>query len=102
MPVLLNSVHTFFTRAKFSRRLATCTNNKLAECGISMSNCCLEFPEAAIDLGIYSASNRNEYQRQIKIFLESRMRSVRNADNLTAICEPIVLTMRDNFHLTNL
>jgi hypothetical protein len=34
-----------------------------------------------------SASNRNEYK---KIFLGSIARPARKADNLTAICEPIV------------
>jgi hypothetical protein len=37
----------------------------------------------------YSASNRNEYQKQ-KNVLGSRARPVRRADNLTAICELIV------------
>jgi hypothetical protein len=36
---------------------------------------------------IHSASNRNEYQ---KMFLGSRVRPARKADNLTAICELIV------------
>jgi hypothetical protein len=36
--------------------------------------------------GIYSASNRRS--RKI-MFLGNRARSVRDADNLTAICEPI-------------
>jgi hypothetical protein len=44
---------------------------------------------AALGPGVYSASNRNEYQRQT-IFLGSRERPVRMADSLTAICEPIV------------
>jgi hypothetical protein len=35
--------------------------------------------------GVLSASNRNEYQKQ-----KNRARPVRKADNLTAICEPIV------------
>jgi hypothetical protein len=38
----------------------------------------------------YSASNRNENQKQKKKFLESRAWPVCKADNLTAICEPIV------------
>jgi hypothetical protein len=37
-------------------------------------------------LGVYSASNRNEYQ---KIFL-SKAGPARKADNVIAICEPIV------------
>jgi hypothetical protein len=41
--------------------------------------------------GVYSASNRNEYQKQKKImFLGSRARLVHKADNLIAICEPTV------------
>jgi hypothetical protein len=40
--------------------------------------------------GIYLASNRNEYQKQKKMFLGSRAQPVRVADNLTTICEPIV------------
>jgi hypothetical protein len=39
---------------------------------------------------VYSASNINEYQKQKIMFLESRARPVRRADNLTAVCEPIV------------
>jgi hypothetical protein len=34
-----------------------------------------------------SAYNRNEYQ---KVFLVSRERPALKADNLTAICEPII------------
>jgi hypothetical protein len=45
---------------------------------------------AALGPGVYSAPNINEYQKQIKMFLESRVRPVRKTDNLTAICEPIV------------
>jgi hypothetical protein len=44
---------------------------------------------AALGPGVYSASDRNEYQKQ-KLFLESKARPVRRADNLTAICELIV------------
>jgi hypothetical protein len=44
---------------------------------------------AALGPVIYSASNRNEHQKQKK-FLRSRTRPVRTADNLTTICEPIV------------
>jgi hypothetical protein len=42
--------------------------------------------------GVYSASNRNEYQKHKKIiiFLGSKVRWVRRADILTAICEPII------------
>jgi hypothetical protein len=46
---------------------------------------------AALGPGIYSASKRNEYQKQKKImFLGSRALPVRRADNFTAIYEPIV------------
>jgi hypothetical protein len=41
--------------------------------------------------GVYSASNKNEYQKQKnKIFLESKAQPARRADKLAAICEPIV------------
>jgi hypothetical protein len=36
------------------------------------------------------------------MFLESRARLVRKADNLTAICEPTIWTMWDSRHFTNL
>jgi hypothetical protein len=36
------------------------------------------------------------------MFLGSRARPVRRADNLTAICEPTVYTTRDPQHLTTL
>jgi hypothetical protein len=51
----------------------------------------LIFP-AALGLGVHSAPNRNEHQKQKKIimFLGKRVLPVRRADNLTAICEPIV------------
>jgi hypothetical protein len=38
---------------------------------------------------IHSASDRNEYKKE-KNVSGSRARPVRRADNLTAICEPIV------------
>jgi hypothetical protein len=57
---------------------------------------------AALGAGIYSASNRNEYQKQKIMFLRSRARPVRKADNLTAICEPIVYTMWDPRHFITL
>jgi hypothetical protein len=41
--------------------------------------------------GVYSATNRNEYQKQKVMFLESRARPVRKADNLTTIFEPTLL-----------
>jgi hypothetical protein len=44
---------------------------------------------AALSSGVYSVSNTNEYQKQKKKFLESKVRPAHNADNLTAICEPI-------------
>jgi hypothetical protein len=45
---------------------------------------------AALGPGDYSASNRNVFQQQEIIFLGTRARSVRRADNLAVICEPIV------------
>jgi hypothetical protein len=51
---------------------------------------------AALGPGDYSASNRNEFQELIKIiFLGSKVRPARKADNLTAIYEPIVKVMWD-------
>jgi hypothetical protein len=47
---------------------------------------------AALGSGVYSASNRNI---KIIIFLGSKLRGVREADNLTAIYDPIVYTMWD-------
>jgi hypothetical protein len=41
---------------------------------------------ASLSPGVYSASNRNEYQKQKTIFLGSRARPTHKADNLTAIC----------------
>jgi hypothetical protein len=38
----------------------------------------------------YSTSNKNEYQKQKIMSLESKVRPVRRADRLTATCEPIV------------
>jgi hypothetical protein len=49
---------------------------------------------------VYSASNKNEYQKQNNNVLESRARWVRRADSLTAICKPIVYTMCCPWHLT--
>jgi hypothetical protein len=46
---------------------------------------------AALGSGIYSACNINEYQREkYKIFLGIRGRPLHDADNLTAVYEPIV------------
>jgi hypothetical protein len=45
----------------------------------------------ALGPGVYSASNGNEYWNiKIIMFLGSKVRRVRRADNFTAICEPIV------------
>jgi hypothetical protein len=49
--------------------------------------------KAVLGPGVYSASNRNKYEKQNKQkkkVLVSRALPVREADNLTAICEPIV------------
>jgi hypothetical protein len=45
---------------------------------------------AALGPGVYSAFNKNEYQKQKKKFLVSRVQPVHKADNLTVICEPIM------------
>jgi hypothetical protein len=46
---------------------------------------------AALDPGVYSASNTNEYRKhKKKMFLGSKVRLVRGADNLTGIYELIV------------
>jgi hypothetical protein len=44
---------------------------------------------ATLGPGVHSASNRNEYRKK-KMFLGSKVRPVRGADNITAIYEPIV------------
>jgi hypothetical protein len=44
---------------------------------------------AALCLGDYAVSNRNEYHKHNNDVSESRALPVRKADNLTAICEPI-------------
>jgi hypothetical protein len=45
----------------------------------------------ALGPGVYSSSDRNEYQKHKKLcFWGVKQRPVRRADNLTAICEPIV------------
>jgi hypothetical protein len=49
-----------------------------------------EILPAAPGPGAYSASDRNEYQKQKIMFLGSRARPVHQADNLTTICEPTV------------
>jgi hypothetical protein len=42
---------------------------------------------AALGPGVYSVSNRNEYQKQKLMFLGSRARPMRKAHKLTAISE---------------
>jgi hypothetical protein len=50
-----------------------------------------------------SVCSRNEYQKQKKkMFLASKARPVRKANNLTAICEPIALTISDPQYLITL
>jgi hypothetical protein len=49
----------------------------------------LILPEA-LGPGVYSASNRNEYQKYKNNNVSSKVRRLRMADNLTAICEQIV------------
>jgi hypothetical protein len=58
----------------------------------NFSSVCLIL-STALGPEVYSISNRNEYQR-LKC-LGSKSRPERKADNLTAICEPIVQTMWD-------
>jgi hypothetical protein len=50
---------------------------------------------AALGLGVYTASNRNEYQKQKNNVLENKERPVSRAESLSAICEPIVYIMWD-------
>jgi hypothetical protein len=45
---------------------------------------------AALGPGVYSASNRNEYQKHKNNVSGELVRRVRRADKLTAICETIV------------
>jgi hypothetical protein len=45
---------------------------------------------ATLGPGAHSAFIRNEYQKQKNDAFGSRVRPAREADNLTAICEPIV------------
>jgi hypothetical protein len=55
--------------------------------------------QAAIGPGVYSASNRTEYQKQKNNVSVDKARSALKADILTAICEPTVYTMWDPQHL---
>jgi hypothetical protein len=57
---------------------------------------------AALWPGVYSASNINEYQEQKNNILGRRALPARKADNLAAVCEPIVCTMWDRQQLTTL
>jgi hypothetical protein len=43
--------------------------------------------KAALGPEVYSASNKNKYQKQAKMFLGSKARPVREAYNLTAISD---------------
>jgi hypothetical protein len=45
---------------------------------------------AALSPAVYSVTNRNEYRKHKVIFLGSKARRVRRADNHTVICEPTV------------
>jgi hypothetical protein len=45
---------------------------------------------AALGLECYSSPNRNQSKRKLNNFPGSRVRSVHEADNLTAISEPII------------
>jgi hypothetical protein len=44
----------------------------------------------ALGSGVHSASNKNEYQNRKIRFLGSKAQPMSRADNLAAICEPIV------------
>jgi hypothetical protein len=56
---------------------------------------------ATLGPGIYSASNRNEYQKhKRKMFLGSREQAAPKGVNLTAICEPTVQKTWDPEHLS--
>jgi hypothetical protein len=55
---------------------------------------------ATLGPGTYSSSNRNECQKQIKMFLWRRALSVCKADNLITIYKPTLQTVWDFQHLT--
>jgi hypothetical protein len=59
---------------------------------------------ATLGPGVYSAFNRNEYEKQQKkkMFLGCKAGPVRKADSFTAICELIVWTMWNPQHLAAL
>jgi succinate dehydrogenase flavin-adding protein (antitoxin of CptAB toxin-antitoxin module) len=52
----------------------------------------------ALDPGVFSTSYKNE--TKIKMFVQSRERLVREADNFIALFESTVYTMLDPQHLT--
>jgi hypothetical protein len=69
-----------------------CRPGKLRLAGVTLKMSLNLIREAALGPGVYSASNRNEYQKHcIIMFLASKVRRVCRADNLTAICEPTVV-----------
>jgi hypothetical protein len=72
------------------------------DCSLSCDNLLLWICEVYNSISLGPAADRNEYQKKKRVFLESRARPVRMADNLTAICEPIVYTVWDPQHLTTL
>jgi hypothetical protein len=100
-----------FTGPIWADSTSTCRWNRVSEKGEAMDNihscdsrkvmCRLETRwggqslPAALGPGVYSASNRNEYQRHKRCFWGVERRPVRRTDNLTAICEPPVYTMWD-------
>jgi hypothetical protein len=45
---------------------------------------------AILGAGVYSASNKNEYQNMKKMFMGSTAQLANKADNLTTICESVV------------
>jgi hypothetical protein len=46
--------------------------------------------QTALDPGVYSVSNINQYKKKMGMFLGSRDQPALKADNLTAICERTV------------
>jgi hypothetical protein len=61
---------------------------------MSKSNSKSHYDRQSVVPGVYSASKRVPEAQRIMI-LGSNVRRVHRADNLTAICEPIVYTMWD-------
>jgi hypothetical protein len=73
-------------------RRAYATRRKTAASRLDEVNelCNLPNPSIALGPGVYSACNKSEYWKQKDVFWGSRRRLVLVADNLTAICDPVV------------